>query len=105
MASCTEVFIFQTETEKRLRTIQVLKELQLEIIEAANGSVVNVRTLIGADDETTISQIYEWNDHDKAKQVNDLFFGFKSAKELQSLNKNNIYMGQLLDVPDNCFEV
>lgn len=104
MKSCTEVFIFQTETEKRLRTIQVLEELQLEIIEAGNGSVVNVRTLIGADDETTISQIYEWNDREKAKQVNDQFFGFESAKELQSLNRKNIYMGQLMDVHGNHYE-
>jgi len=105
MSPCTEVFIFQTEAKERSRTIQVLKELQSEIIEAANGSVVSVRTLIGSDDETTISQIYEWNDSDKAKQVNEMFFNFESATELQSLNKNNIYMGRLVDVPINLFSV
>ena len=97
----TEIFIFKTDADKRDKTISVLKELQQEIIAASNGSVKSVRTLVGASDDMTISQIYEWDDLDNAKRVNALFFGFKSAASLQILNKENIFMGQLLEVENN----
>lgn len=97
----TEIFIFKTDADKRDKTIEVLKNLQKEIIEASNGSVKSVRTLVGASDSVTISQIYEWDDLDSAKKVNELFFGFKSAADLQILNKENIFMGQLLEIEDN----
>lgn len=104
MNPATEVFIFKTEPEKRERTVEVLKSLQKEIITAANGGVKHVRTLVGALDDSTISQIYEWDDIENAKRVNDLFFEFESAKELQSLNKENTFMGQLLEVEKNRFD-
>jgi hypothetical protein len=101
MNPTTEIFIFKTDSDKRDKTIDVLKALQKEIIEASNGSVKSVRTLVGASDDMTISQIYEWDDLDSAKRVNELFFGFKSAAELQTLNKDNIFMGQLLEIQEN----
>lgn len=101
MNSTTEIFIFKTDADNREKTIAVLKELQQEIIVASNGSVKSVRTLVGASDDVTISQIYEWDDLESAKKVNALFFGFKSAAELQVLNKENIFMGQLLEIEDN----
>ena len=101
MDLATEVFIFKADADKRDETISVLKELQQEIIEASNGTVKSVRTLVGASDDMTISQIYEWDDLDSAKRVNELFFGFKSAASLQALNKENIFMGQLLEIEDN----
>ena len=97
----TEIFIFKADSDKRDKTIDVLKALQKEIIEASNGSVKSVRTLIGSSDDMTISQIYEWDDLNSAKKVNKLFFGFKSAAELQVLNKENIFMGQLLEIEEN----
>ncbi|MBV1929540.1 MAG: hypothetical protein KUG81_08530 [Gammaproteobacteria bacterium] len=97
----TEIFIFKTDADKRDSTIDVLKDLQKEIIEASNGSVISVRTLVGSSDSVTISQIYEWDDLDSAKRVNELFFGFNSAAELQVLNKENIFMGQLLEIENN----
>jgi len=101
MNLATEVFIFKTDADKRNETISVLKELQQEIIEASNGSVKSVRTLVGASDDMTISQIYEWDDLDNAKRVNELFFSFKSAASLKILNKENIFMGQLLEIENN----
>ena len=101
MKPATEIFIFKTDASKRDKTINVLKELQKEIIEASNGSVKSVRTLVGAFDNITISQIYEWDDIQTAKKINELFFSFKSASELQLLNKDNIFMGQLFEIEDN----
>ena len=101
MNLATEIFIFKTDSDKRDKTINVLKELQQEIIEASNGSVKSVRTLVSASDNMTISQVYEWDDLDCAKRVNELFFGFKSAAQLQDLNKENIFMGQLLEIEEN----
>lgn len=101
MNPITEIFIFKTDTDKRDDTIMVLKELQKEIVEASNGSVKCVRTLVGVSDGTTISQIYEWDSLDSAKRINGLFFEFKSAAALQVLNKENIFMGQLLEIADS----
>ena len=104
MKPATEIFIFKTDPDKRDRAIVVLNELQKEIVAASNGGIRDIRTLISSSDEVTISQIYEWDDVDNAKRVNDLFFQFKIAKELQTLNKDNVFMGQLLEVDDTKFE-
>lgn len=105
MKSATEIFVFKTDPEKREHTILVLKQLQQEIIDASRGGVKSVRTLISATDDVTISQIYEWDDIANAKRVFELFLDFENAKELKTLNKENIFMGHLLEVESNNFNV
>jgi hypothetical protein len=103
MQATTELFVFKTEPEKRERTLQVLKDLQQEIINASAGSIKQVRTFISAADDETVSQIYEWDCIENAKKVFALFPTFNSARELQVLNKSNVFMGQLLEIKANCF--
>lgn len=93
MQSVTEMFVFHVTTGNKDKTIEVLKGLQNEIIEAAEGAVLSVRTFFGNDDETLISQIYEWNDINTSRKVNALFPSFQNAAELMKLNDRNVVMG------------
>ena len=93
MKPVTEMFVFHVLPGNRKRTLEILKGLQAEIIEAAQGSVKSVRTLIGNDDDTLVSQIYEWDDILISQKVNALFPKFENAAKLQKLNDKNVVMG------------
>lgn len=97
MQPVTEMFIFHVAPGNREKTVEVLKGLQDEIIEAAQGSVRSVRTLAGHEDETLVSQIYEWDDISTSQRVNTLFPTFQNAAELQKLNDKNVVMGLFLE--------
>lgn len=101
MQPVTEMFVFHVLPGNMDKTISILKGLQAEIIEAAQGSVLSVRTLIGNNDETLVSQIYEWDDISVSQKVNALFPTFQNATELQTLNERNVVMGLFLEQKTN----